>query len=190
MRPASAGRTVTSTASRTPDRAGASYRPRSPPVPAARATRRTPMNATNRRALPRRASPAHRRPVPDGRRDRDDADLPRRPRPPALRRLRPLDARRRRGGAPPLLRAVRRIARDARSSGSCSRRRRGGPTPDWAERLGHGPEQLAELNRRAVRLLEASARSTRPHDADRDLRLRRPARRRLRRRRGDERGGG
>ena len=25
---------------------------------------------------------------------------------------------------------------------------------DWAERLGHGPEQLAELNRRAVRLLE------------------------------------
>ncbi len=26
--------------------------------------------------------------------------------------------------------------------------------PDWAERLGHGPEELAELNRRAVRLLE------------------------------------
>ena len=26
--------------------------------------------------------------------------------------------------------------------------------PDWADRLGHGPEQLAELNRRAVRLLE------------------------------------
>ncbi len=25
---------------------------------------------------------------------------------------------------------------------------------DWAERLGHGPEELAELNRRAVRLLE------------------------------------
>ena len=26
--------------------------------------------------------------------------------------------------------------------------------PDWAERLGHGPEELAELNRSAVRLLE------------------------------------
>jgi S-methylmethionine-dependent homocysteine/selenocysteine methylase len=26
--------------------------------------------------------------------------------------------------------------------------------PDWAERLGHSPEELAELNRRAVRLLE------------------------------------
>jgi S-methylmethionine-dependent homocysteine/selenocysteine methylase len=26
--------------------------------------------------------------------------------------------------------------------------------PDWAERLGHGPEELAELNSRAVRLLE------------------------------------
>jgi homocysteine S-methyltransferase len=27
--------------------------------------------------------------------------------------------------------------------------------PDWAERLGHGPEELAELNRRAVGLVEA-----------------------------------
>jgi S-methylmethionine-dependent homocysteine/selenocysteine methylase len=27
--------------------------------------------------------------------------------------------------------------------------------PDWAERIGHAPEQLAELNRRAVALLEA-----------------------------------
>ena len=26
--------------------------------------------------------------------------------------------------------------------------------PDWAERLGHTPEELADLNRRAVRLLE------------------------------------
>ena len=26
--------------------------------------------------------------------------------------------------------------------------------PDWAERLGHGPEELAELNRSAVRLLQ------------------------------------
>ena len=28
-------------------------------------------------------------------------------------------------------------------------------SPDWAERLGHGPDELAELNRRAVGLLEA-----------------------------------
>ena len=35
-------------------------------------------------------------------------------------------------------------------------------SPDWAERLGHSPDELVELNRRAVALLEACATSSRP----------------------------
>ena len=63
--------------------------------------------------------------------------------------------------------------------------------PDWAERLGHGPEELAELNRGAVRLLEEIRADYETRgDADRHLGLRRPTRRRVRRRRGDDRRGG
>ena len=53
-----------------------------------------------------------------------------------------------------LLRAVRRGSRASAASGSCSRRATWRANPDWAERIGHAPEQLAELNRRAVALLE------------------------------------
>src|SRR4029079_9390928 len=59
------------------------------------------------RALPTRPAPARRCTVPDGRRARDHAHLPRWPRPAALRRLRPPVAGRRRGGSTPVLRAVR-----------------------------------------------------------------------------------
>ena len=45
-------------------------------------------------------------------------------------------------------------SRSTAASGSCSRRRPGERAPDCRS-LGHSPEELAELNRRAVALLES-----------------------------------
>ena len=132
-----------------------------------------------------------RRPVPHRRRDRDDPHLPRRPRP--ARTSRPTTCSTREGGEDALRRYFEpyvAIARE-RGVGIVLETPTWRANPDWAERLGHSPEELAELNRGAVALLEEPARRARDAgDADRHLRLRRPARRRLRRRRRDERRGG
>ena len=62
---------------------------------------------------------------------------------------------------------------------------------DWAERLGHAPDRLVELNRRAVELLEELRDRVRGRlHADRDLGVHRAARRRVCRRQDDDRRGG
>ena len=45
-------------------------------------------------------------------------------------------------------------SRASTASASCSRPPTWRANPDWAERLGHAPDRLDELNRRAVELLE------------------------------------
>ena len=167
-----------------------SYRPRTAAPRSARTRGGRTSDDRNGAALPRRASPADPRAVPDGRRDRDDADLPRGARPPVLRRVRPARARRGRGGAPALLRAVRPDgprprSRDRARDGNVARQRRlGGAARAHARAAGRAQSCRRLAARRAARGARVR------QDADRDLRLRRPAGRRLRRRRRDERGGG
>ena len=120
------------------------------------------MTATSTRARYRDALPQlDRRPVPDGRRHRDDPDLPRRPRPPDFAAYDLLDARRAARTRCAATSSRTSASRASAASASCSRPPTWRANPDWAERLGHRPSELAELNRGAVALLERCATSSR-----------------------------
>ena len=95
-----------------------------------------------------------------------------------------LDAGRRGRGARALLRAVCPHRRRRTASGIVLETATWRANADWAERLGHSPEQLAALNRRAVELLEELRDAYETENAPIVIsRLHRAARRRVRRRR-------
>ena len=201
MRPAPAGRTAPNGRTARRSHQSAANRPSAPDLgrtlrqsspkgrrvpPGGPHERNTETRARYRDALPQLADA----PVPDGRRDRDHAHLPRRPRAAPLRGLRPLEPRRRGRGASPLLRAV---CRDRPGERRRHRPRDGHVAGEPG--LGRAPRSRPGGARRAEPAGRAPARGD-PRglrdggDADRHLGLRRPARRRVRRRRGDDRRGG